>query len=59
MHDNSTDNKHGFDIECKNRTWKFRCDNDIIKQQWIDVIRSCITGEYQKLIFPSKNKSDL
>ena len=46
--------KHGFDIECSNRTWKFRCKNDKTKQSWIDAIRLCIKQELTK-IKPSKN----
>ena len=42
VHSNLNNVKYGFDIECKNRTWKFRCKNDKIKQDWIDAIRKCI-----------------
>ena len=42
VHINLNNLKHGFDIECKNRTWMFRCENDKIKQDWIDAILLCI-----------------
>ena len=54
VHCNLNNVKHGFDIECKNRTWKFPCKNDKIKQDWIVAIRLCIKQELEK-IKPSKN----
>ena len=49
--------KHGFDIECKNRTWMFRCQNDKIKQNWTDAIKLSIKQELKEIIKPSKNNT--
>ena len=55
VHRNLNNVKHGFDIESTNRTWRLRCENDKVKQEWIDVIRLCIKQEIRKVIKPSKN----
>ena len=54
VHSNLDGVKHGFDIECENRRWKLRCENDKIKQEWINAIRLSIKQELTK-IKPSKN----